>query len=136
MKIQNRRFAALVRSFSSRFALLGLCCAIGLLAQGNSPRESGRFVVSVVTAAGFQPRAATVTQGQVEFMFINRSGDRNLTFRYERQAGQSAPRELVERRPKLPAKSKARNLLNLAPATYIVTVEEHPSWIFTLDVEP
>ena len=88
--------------------------------------EELRVLLFELRPYGFIPQEITVTPGKYLIALENRSGKKDLTFRFERENG---PR-LAE--SKAPRDWKKR--VTLAPGTYILSEANESSWISRIHV--
>ena len=99
--------------------------------QEGEGRESAELVVINLRPEGFEPSEMTLPAGRHLFVFNNRTGLDEFALRLERD-GQGTVRE--GRPPRF--KRNWRQMVRLAPGTYVVTEMGHPEWTLRVTVTP
>jgi hypothetical protein len=95
-------------------------------AQDQRQLTALRFTVSPI---GFDPEELTVTAGRYLIAVENRSGRRDLTFRFDRENGERLHEERQHR-------LDWRRQFDLHPGNYVLSEEDHPEWRSVIHVTP
>ncbi|MFN7921622.1 MAG: hypothetical protein U0Q16_16090 [Bryobacteraceae bacterium] len=112
-----------------------------LLAQGNGQGNAKEPIPDhtlplVITPDGFRPTSATITHGRAFFAVFNRTALPDVTLQLDKLNPGNAPAQKIKETP-LPKNKKAwREVIDVTPGTYQITVRESPSWTFSLTVVP
>lgn len=122
-----RRFFALISLMVSGTSVYGQLGAIN--AADTNPSVSR---VVVITPHGFVPSSLYVPTGAFALLIQNRSQVQTLNVNLTLD-GLATVLLASAHTPRL---FDARHVINPAPGTYRLTVQEHPSWTFTLNVTP
>lgn len=95
----------------------------GLVQTISQPRLEAERVT--LRATGFEPREITRPAGRFLLAVNDRSGQRDVVFVLMRESGRQLHRVRVRETTR---KHEWRQVVNLAPGTYVLSEAAHPDW--------